>query len=268
LTRHRARVARIVAITAGALIAGCAGRSDRARGSESPPNPLASRGRLLARVPKAPPAVDPQAGLTALDLGSGGRDGLLYVPKECSTPAPLLLLLHGATGSAKGVTSRLDVFKLADELGFVVLAPDSRGRTWDVIHGHFGPDVLFLDEALEHAFAQVAVDPKRLAIGGFSDGATYALSLGILNGDVFSHVIAFSPGFLVADSSRGKPGIFMSHGTADTILPIGQTSRPLAQQFREAGYWLDYREFDGPHAVPPELERAAFEWFVGKKPAR
>jgi phospholipase/carboxylesterase len=261
--------AAILTCAASALLGACAGRSDRAHGAEPLPNPLAERGRLVARVPKTPPpAAPPASGRTPLGLGAEGRDGLLYVPAERPTPAPLLLLLHGATGSAQGVTSRLDVFKRADELGFVVLAPDSRGRTWDVIHGKFGPDVVFIDRALEQAFARVAVDPKRLAIGGFSDGASYALSLGILNGDLFSHILAFSPGFLVADSARGKPGIFMSHGTADTILPIGQTSRPLAQQFREAGYWLDYREFDGPHAVPPDLERTALEWFVGKKPAR
>lgn len=252
----------------GSLLAGCAGRSERAHPTDSPPNPLAARGRLLARVPKTPPATDAVTGRRPLGLGAEGRDGLLYVPAQHPSPAPLLLLLHGATGSAQGVTSRLDVFKQADELGFVVLAPDSRGRTWDVIHGRFGPDVLFIDKALEQAFAAVAVDPKRLAVGGFSDGASYALSLGILNGDVFTHVLAFSPGFLVAEGSRGKPGIFMSHGTADPILPIGSTSRPLAAQLREAGYWLDYREFDGPHAVPADLERAAFEWFVGKKPAR
>lgn len=252
---------------ASALFAGCAGCSDRAHATE--PNPLAQRGRLQTRVPKTPPAAaEPVSGRTPIGLGADGRDGLLYVPAQHPTPAPFLLLLHGATGSAQGVSSRLDIFKMADELGFVVLAPDSRGRTWDVIHGRFGPDVVFIDKALEQAFAQVAVDRKRLGVGGFSDGASYALSLGILNGDVFTHVLAFSPGFLVAESSRGKPAIFMSHGTADTILPIGQTSRPLAQQFREAGYWLDYREFDGPHAVPPELERAALEWFVGKKPAR
>ncbi len=31
---------------------------------------------------------------------------------------------------------------------------------------------------------------------GFSDGASYALSLGVPNGDLFTHIVAFSPGFM------------------------------------------------------------------------
>jgi hypothetical protein len=33
------------------------------------------------------------------------------------------------------------------------------------------------------------IDPARLAFAGFSDGGSYALSLGVTNGDVASHVI-------------------------------------------------------------------------------
>ena len=66
-----------------------------------------------------------------------------------------------------------------------VLAPDSRGTTWDAIREGFGDDVTFIDRALEHVFARVSIDPARVTVGGFSDGASYALSLGLANGDVF-----------------------------------------------------------------------------------
>jgi hypothetical protein len=56
------------------------------------------------------------------------------------------------------------------------------------------------------------VDPTRLAVGGFSDGTSYALSLGLTNGDLFSHVLAFSPGFAVPARRRGRPRLFLSHG--------------------------------------------------------
>jgi predicted esterase len=39
----------------------------------------------------------------------------------------------------------------------------------------------------------VAIDPARVAIGGFSDGATYALSLGLINGDLFKRVAPSHP---------------------------------------------------------------------------
>jgi predicted esterase len=55
---------------------------------------------------------------------------------------------------------------------------------------------LYLDQALQHVFETYSIDPGRVGLGGFSDGASYALSLGVANGDLFSHIIAFSPGFM------------------------------------------------------------------------
>ena len=86
----------------------------------------------------------------------------------------------------------------------VVVAPDSRGQTWDAIRGDFGDDVEFLDRVLTHVFARVAVDPARVTVGGFSDGATYALSIGLANGDLFPQVIGCSPGFI---AQAPPPGI-------------------------------------------------------------
>jgi phospholipase/carboxylesterase len=45
--------------------------------------------------------------------------------------------------------------------------------------------------------------------------ASYALSLGIANGNLFSHVLAFSLGFLAPASQTGSPRIFVSNGTQD-----------------------------------------------------
>jgi phospholipase/carboxylesterase len=65
-----------------------------------------------------------------------------------------------------------------------------------VYRGNFGPDVDYINRSLQHVFERYTVDPNRLGIAGFSDGASYALSLGLPNGDLFSHIIAFSPGFM------------------------------------------------------------------------
>jgi phospholipase/carboxylesterase len=222
-----------------------------------------ARGRLKARPQ---PSTSPQrpvaaAGERALGLGQG-RDGLLYIPRDlpASGPVPLVLMLHGAHGSAKGITNRVGVQALADEFKTIVLTPDSRDQTWDVTHGGFGPDVAFIDAALTDLFTHVTIDPTHIAIAGFSDGASYALSLGLINGDLFTHVIAFSPGFLVAEQRQGQPAIFVSHGTADEILPIETTSRRIVPGLRSAGYTVDFREFAGPHTVPPSIAHDAFAW--------
>jgi len=193
---------------------------------------------------------------------SPGRDGLLYVPQGVSAerPAPLIVALHGAGGDALNV---LGLFTAAAEReGVLVLAPDSRGRTWDVILGGYGPDVAFLDRALDDLFGRFTVDPGRIAAAGFSDGASYALSLGLTNGDLFGAVLAFSPGFMAPASRTGAPGIFISHGTRDEVLPIERCSRRLAPALRAAGYELDYLEFDGGHVVPPEMTERALGRFV------
>jgi phospholipase/carboxylesterase len=218
--------------------------------------------RLRARPGQTRPQQPLPPGGHALGLGTR-RDGLLYVPRDLApdSPAPLVILLHGAGGAARGMTSRVQAFATADRFRTVVLAIDSRGATWDVIGGQFGPDVTFLDAALAHTFARVAIDPARLAIGGFSDGASYALSLGVLNGDLFTHVIAFSPGFLAAERPRGgRPAIYVSHGTNDEILPIARTSRRLVPALKDAGYAVRYHEFTGPHTVPLPIVQEAFEW--------
>jgi predicted esterase len=221
----------------------------------------AAEGRLRARP--AAPTVAPIAiapGEHRLGLAKG-RDGTLYIPKRISPqrPAPLLLMLHGAGSSAERVRF---TFALAEELGIVVVAPDSRRGTWDGIGGIFGPDVAFIDSALQYTFQRVAVNPGHVAIGGFSDGASYALSLGLANGDLFTHVIAFSPGFITPAPPAGRPPIFVSHGTEDQVLGIDVTSRVIVPRLRNAGYTVTYREFAGPHAVPAPTAREALEWFV------
>lgn len=216
-------------------------------------------GRLGARPTL--PTGNTSTGMHALGLAAT-RDALLYVPPtyRADQPAPLMVMLHGAGGTADGGVA--PVLPLADAAGLVVLAPASRGRTWDVILGGYGPDVQFIDEALAHTFRQVAVDSSRIAIAGFSDGASYALSLGLTNGDLFSHIIAFAPGFMVPAAQEGAPPVFITHGTHDAVLPIDRCSRRIVPQLEQAGYAVRYIEFDGGHTVPPDLARDVVAWFT------
>jgi phospholipase/carboxylesterase len=101
----------------------------------------------------------------------------------------------------------------------------SRGRPWDVLVGGYGPDVEFIDQTLKQMFDRLPVDARRLAVTGFSEGASYVLSVGLPDGDLFTHVIAFSPAFASPAAYRGKPPVFVSHGTRDEVLPIDRCSR-------------------------------------------
>jgi phospholipase/carboxylesterase len=221
----------------------------------------ARRGSSRLEVRLRPPGLDVKPGEHALGLDPG-RDGLLVVPKSYrrESASPLVLLLHGAGGSARRIVTLLGV---AERLGIIILAPESRDPTWDAIRGDFGPDVAFIARALEHTIDRCAVDWRRIGIGGFSDGASYALSLGLDNGSFFTHVLAFSPGFIASRGQEGRPRIFVSHGSRDQILPIAGTSRRLVPALEGAGYDVTYREFDGPHTVPSAIAHEGLTWFKG-----
>jgi phospholipase/carboxylesterase len=217
---------------------------------------LRNDGRIEAR-PRAG-VVPSVSGTRALGLGRD-RDAIVQLPDAGSTtPLPLLVLLHGADGSAAGVLRRLG--PMAHEAGVAVLAPDSRGSTWDAIRDDFGRDVDFIQRALQRVFDTVATDAARVSIGGFSDGATYAVSLGLINGDLFRRVLAFSPGFVITGATHGKPRFFISHGTADRILPIDRCSRVIVQRLQNRGYDVTFREFEGAHEVPASIAREGMKW--------
>ena len=218
---------------------------------------LATEGRLAFR-PRASGGSD-----RGIDepLGLGvGRDGVLYVPDTCEPGAALLVFLHGAGGS--GRRELRPVLAAADRYGIVVAAPDSRSPTWDILAGGFGPDVEFIDGVLDRVVERCDIGEGRYAVGGISDGASYALSLGLSNGDVFAAVVAFSPGFALPGPTVGLPRIFVSHGTADRILPIDECSRCLVPALRGAGYAVTYDEFEGGHEVPPAVADRGFQWLT------
>ena len=215
------------------------------------------RGELSVRpAPPTRPDDAPEPGITWLD-GSPGVGPALLVPRRRADPAALVVLLHGAGGGPAGMIPFLQIE--AERRGVLVLAPKSGDATWDVIRGGFGPDVAEIDRTIAFVLDRFSIDPARIAIGGFSDGASYALSLGTTNGRLFSRILAFSPGFLAAPTRIGRPAIFVSHGIADPVLPIDRCSRRLVPALEAEGYQVDYREFEGRHEVPAEMVRAALE---------
>ena len=192
------------------------------------------------------------------------RDGLLYVPERmgAARKIPLVLMLHGAGANAHDAIQPFR--RIADLHGVVLLAPDARKGEWDLLDGGFGPDVDFIDHALAKAFELCAIDPQRVAIEGFSDGASYALSLGLRNAEVFTHVIAFSPGFMTIPAAPGRPRVFISHGSGDPILPVKRCSHRIVTRLKRDGYPLTFREFPGGHFVPPEVAAEAARWFLNE----
>jgi predicted esterase len=228
---------------------------------------IVTRREFLASAALAPVAAasrapaEPGPGRHPLKLGDD-RDGFVYAPSSYDgrRPLPLLLMLHGAGNTSLSVQYSL---AYADEFSVIVLAPDSRDeRTWDGVLRSWGPDIDFIRDAVAQTLDRYNVDRDHAGVGGFSDGASYALSFGITFGDQFKHVIAMSPGVMQPLAVRGKPRIFISHGTSDPIMPIDVTSRKFVPKLQSLGYDVTYREYDGRHSPSPPVVREAFEWFA------
>lgn len=215
-----------------------------------PPRPTAASRRL-------PPLPE---GDCELEL-TEGRTARVHLPpgRPLGELAPLVVFLHGAGGSDRPLPPLL--LALADAHGLVVLAPRSRGWTWDFVLGRLGPDLDDLERALEAVKARAPVDPSRVALAGFSDGASYALTVALPNRAAFSHAIAFSPGF-AGPSRPPQPAVFIAHGAHDSVLPV-ENARAIAARLRSEGCEVSFREFDGGHEVPPAVAEEAIRWFLG-----
>lgn len=224
--------------------------------AQSPAPEAARRGRLRIPHYAASAGVIPP-GRSTVEVG-GARVGLWYVPR---TPAErLVIVLHGAGGTADSALRLLMPY--ADSHGLMLFAPQSAGRTWDMILSGFGPDVARIQGALDQVLGAHRVAVPTVALAGFSDGASYALSLGLINGDVFDAVLAFSPGFAAPTGDADDPAFFVSHGRDDRVLPIDRCSRRLVPALREAGHRVEYHEFDGGHEVPSPVLDAALAWLT------
>ncbi|MFE9202334.1 alpha/beta hydrolase [Micromonospora sp. NPDC007230] len=214
-------------------------------------------GRLTAR-PAAVTAPGP-TGLTSVPDPEGGTPALRYAPADGTGPYRVVVLLHGAGGSAQ---QGLDLLlPLADAHRLLLVAPPATASSWDLIAEGYGPDVRRIDALLGAVLAAYPV--TGVTLGGFSDGASYALSLGLTNGDLVDAIVAFSPGFAAPLVTHGRPRVFVSHGTDDRVLPVDVCSRRLVPRLHSLGYPAEYAEFPGGHEVPAEIRQRAVDWLVG-----
>lgn len=219
------------------------------------------KGHLAARPRNEKATSEISSGIQKLVLNQK-KECLLYVPKNYTPtiPAALALMLHGAGGNAAHGMSYIE--QHADEKNMILLSPSSHNYSWDIIaENSFRTDVIFIDYALFYVFDSFAINPAHVAIGGFSDGASYALCLGLGNGNLFTHIFAFSPGFYYTHNNRGNPSVYISHGTNDDVLPIDPCSRRIVPKLKREGLSVLYEEFNGWHEIPPEIAKGAVDWF-------
>jgi phospholipase/carboxylesterase len=201
----------------------------------------------------------------------------LYIPRSVSRdkPAPLLVVLHGG---GRQPYRMINIFKpYAERHGFVLLAPMAKGATWDFIlrppNGGSGSDLMWrarmkddpprILEAIRKAGTFVAIDGKRSALIGISDGASYALTFGPDHPELFPTIVAYMPGMAFPNPAyKGAQRVFIAHGRQDRMLFFSYTAKTIVPRLKRAGLDVTFHPYDGGHTFPPASVTASGIAFI------
>ena len=161
---------------------------------------------------------------------------------------PVLLWLHGAvsrTEDGGGFEGARAFAELADEEGFLVLAPSAtQGSEWWTPSG-----VDLVRGALDDLAARWHVDADRVAVAGFSDGASGCFHLLAHDPERYCCFLAMMPhpgvtrlagGPSFAANVRSRP-VFAVSGGLDMLYPSVRM-KPLIEELRKAGCALEWLE--------------------------
>jgi predicted esterase len=241
---------------------------------------------LLALAPVAQPPVTTPAGhlVHQSRVFELPDDAVGYIPASANLHPPLLVLLHGAGRDRLGMIQHFEAE--ADKRGIVLLAPTSRGPTWDAVgiaervpspdsplankmsrSFDTSRDSKRVDAAIANLAKIVPVDRSRTVLAGFSDGATFALAMGMSRYEQFAAVIAWSPGIPIETEgpARGRR-VFVSHGRQDPLLSFETTCAGIVPLLRNEGAAVTFLPFDGVHEAPPRVKDAFLDAVFGPVP--
>jgi len=133
-----------------------------------------------------------QHGSSYRSVVSGGRERcyLLYVPpgSDPQKPAPVVFSLHGFASNPKEQQRYARWERLADAEGFLVVYPKGsssplRWNTSPVARIDNVDDVQLVSDMIADLSAIAAVDPGRIYVTGFSNGADMAYQVGCVLAD-------------------------------------------------------------------------------------
>ncbi len=194
---------------------------------------------MTAAIDQAPPFVAaarstgcggpaPEAGHNVATVTSGGIDRTyqLFIPSsyDPQQPLPVVLNFHGYTGDGplQALSSGMDI--LAEEEGFISVAPDGLGTVsyWNLATDNDLPnDVMFVSDLLDQMEADLCVDTNRVFSTGLSNGGFLTSRLACDLSDRIAAVATVAATMFYDDCEPGRPVPLLAiHGTDDQIVPF------------------------------------------------
>ncbi|MEM9776643.1 MAG: PHB depolymerase family esterase, partial [Chloroflexota bacterium] len=196
------------------------------------------------------------------------RSYLLHVPAQANLgePLPLLLNLHGMTGTSESQLSYADFRPIADRDGVLLVYPQGTTLNGDTIwnvgswtRASDADDIGFLVALIDELTAEFNVDSERVYSIGHSNGGYMSFLLACQAGDKITAVASVSGTMTPETYSGCEPShptpVLQIHGTADSVVPYNGSSwtRSVDQVI---DYWT---EFNGLSSDPVmvDVERSA-----------
>ncbi|MFB0932528.1 MAG: PHB depolymerase family esterase [Pseudomonadales bacterium] len=175
-------------------------------------------------------ATDLASGQYDIQSGALTRSYLLHVPKQLTHPAPLVIVMHGYTGSADSIMSYSGMNEVADEEGFVVVYPqgtvDQQGNAFFNVGYEFHADasvddLQFIRDLVAHLQDELTLNPDKVFAAGMSNGADMSYLLACQASDIFRAVapiagVMMKETFDTCSPSRPLPK-YEVHGTNDEV---------------------------------------------------
>lgn len=194
------------------------------------------------RVARATGGTVTQPRERTFDTADGPRVALVREPANGlpTGPRPLVVLLHGAGGTARLALGNTQWPELADREGLLLAAPEGTRRdpqrppafrqnpqAWNDGSGrghtarHGTDDVGFLAMLIERLTADDAADPARVFIAGFSNGGSMAFRLAAEQPDLVAAIgpVAGHCWVTPATGPRAVPAL-MLFGGRDPLNPV------------------------------------------------
>lgn len=165
-----------------------------------------------------------------LSMGGTERTFTAFVPD--STPAPLVLVLHGNTQQGIDMQTRASWPELARREKFIAIYPDGLNRAWGDLRsqsevvGQRPPagtdDVAFLMALVAKYIKDGTADPKRIYVAGVSNGGAMTMTLACRQPQTFAAAAAVIMNFTATMAEACKPPqpipMLLMNGTADTLI--------------------------------------------------